>query len=605
MNYLEEQTDEEEMINSIKNCDQPLPRVTQVSIAETTSTEQPPLKGKSMWSDQEKRVQKIDHLARSLLIQGLSNDIYSLIDNNKTAKDLWDVLARHMLGFEYGEQDRKAVVLYEYETFKATEGELLLDTYIRYLQVINDLKKCGYLKYNYELNFKFLNNLQPEWKQLKKQKKDDEDKRLLLIFKQIHINLPFLEAMIHMLKGAKVDTVNHDGKWTEEEKEDSSEVFVVSFYQRTESVEPLKWKAPENQLKPSSVKPPKLELKEFPEYLEYAFLQENNQLPVVISSALSTVKKARLLEVVPKKGGITVVKNEKDELISQRTVTGLRVCIDYHKLDNATRKDHFSLSFIDQMLKFLAGHEYYCFLDRFLGYFHIPIAPEDQEKTTFICPYGTFTYKRIPFGLCNAPATFQCCMTAIFHELIEDNMEAFMDDFSVFGSYFDHYLKNLEKMLKRCEETKLVLNWEKCHFMVKEGIVLEHKVSVLGQRIDNNFKPTYYASKTMNEAQENYTTTKKELLADVFAFDKFQQYLVLSKTIVFMDHSAMRGTSGGHHGIATTTRKLFEAGFYWPHIFRDARKLIQVCDACQRAENISSRDETPQKYIQICEIFDV
>nr|GEZ23568.1 hypothetical protein [Tanacetum cinerariifolium] len=99
-----------------------------------------------MWSDQEKRVQKIDRLARSLLIQELPNDIYSLIDNNKTAKDLWDALARHMLGSKYGEQDTKAAVLYEYETFKATEGELLLDPYNRYLQVINDLKKCGYSK---------------------------------------------------------------------------------------------------------------------------------------------------------------------------------------------------------------------------------------------------------------------------------------------------------------------------------------------------------------------------------------------------------------------------------------------------------------------------
>nr|GEZ90593.1 hypothetical protein [Tanacetum cinerariifolium] len=113
MNYLEEQTDGEAMINSIKNGDQPLPRVTQVSIAGTTSTKQPSLKDKSMWSDQEKRVQKIDRLARSLLIQGLSNDIYSLIDSNKTAKDLWDALARHMLGSEYGEQDRKAADLYE------------------------------------------------------------------------------------------------------------------------------------------------------------------------------------------------------------------------------------------------------------------------------------------------------------------------------------------------------------------------------------------------------------------------------------------------------------------------------------------------------------
>nr|GEY79690.1 hypothetical protein [Tanacetum cinerariifolium] len=165
MNYLEEQTDGQAMIKSIKNGDQPLPRVTQVSIAETSSTEQPPLKDKSMCSDQEKRIQKIDRLARSLLIQGLSNDIYSFIDSNKTAKDLWEALDRHMLGSEYGEQDRKATILYEYETFKATKGELLLDTYIRYLQVINDLKKCGYSKDNCELNFKFLKNLQPEWKQ--------------------------------------------------------------------------------------------------------------------------------------------------------------------------------------------------------------------------------------------------------------------------------------------------------------------------------------------------------------------------------------------------------------------------------------------------------
>nr|GEX89517.1 hypothetical protein [Tanacetum cinerariifolium] len=165
MNYLEEQTDGEAMVNSNKNGDQPLPHVTQVSIDGTSSIEQPPLKAKSMWSDQEKKIQKIDRLVRSFLIQGLPNDIYSLIDSNKTVKDLWDALARQMLGFEYGEQDRKAAILYEYETFKDTEGELLLDTYIRYLQVINDLKKCGYSKDNCELNFKFLNNQQPEWKQ--------------------------------------------------------------------------------------------------------------------------------------------------------------------------------------------------------------------------------------------------------------------------------------------------------------------------------------------------------------------------------------------------------------------------------------------------------
>ncbi|GKE62674.1 reverse transcriptase domain-containing protein [Tanacetum coccineum] len=136
------------------------------------------------------------------------------------------------------------------------------------------------------------------------------------------------------------------------------------------------------------------------------------------------------------------------------------------------------------MLERLARHEYYYFLDGFSGYFQIPIALEDQEKTTFTCPYGTFVYKRMPFGLCNAPATFQRCMTVIFHELIKDSMEVFMDNFFVFGNSFDHCLKNLEKMLKRCEETNLVLKWEKCHFMVKEGIVLGHKVSRSGIEVN-------------------------------------------------------------------------------------------------------------------------
>ncbi|GKB13201.1 reverse transcriptase domain-containing protein [Tanacetum coccineum] len=188
-------------------------------------------------------------------------------------------------------------------------------------------------------------------------------------------------------------------------------------------------------------------------------------------------------------------------------------------------------------------------------------------------------------------------MMAIFHDMVEDFMEVFMDDFSVFGNSFDCLLANLDRMLARCEETNLVLNWEKCHFMVKGRIVLGHKISeagievyraqidviaklpyptnvkgaeklttapiiippdwnvpfelmcdasdfavgaVLGQRIDMKFKPIYYASKTLNNAQEHYTTTEKELLAVVFSFDKFRPYLNLSKTIVYTDHSALK-----------------------------------------------------------------
>jgi hypothetical protein len=186
------------------------------------------------------------------------------------------------------------------------------------------------------------------------------------------------------------------------------------------------------------------------------------------------------IQVVPKKEGVTVVKNEKNELIPQRTVTGWRMCIDYRKLNKATRKDHFPLIFIDEMLERLANHSFFCFLHGYSGYHQIPIHPDDQSKTTFTCPYGTHAYCRMSFGLCNAPASFQRCMMSIFSDMIEEIMEVFMDDFSIYGKTFDDCLENLDRVLQRCEEKHLVLNWEKCHFMVREGIVLGHLVSERG-----------------------------------------------------------------------------------------------------------------------------
>ncbi|GJX04033.1 reverse transcriptase domain-containing protein [Tanacetum coccineum] len=270
------------------------------------------------------------------------------------------------------------------------------------------------------------------------------------------------------------------------------------------------------------------------------------------------------IHCVPKKGGITVVTNENNELIRTRTVTGWQVCIDYRKLNEETTKDHFLLPFMDQMLERLTGNKYLCFLDGFSGYFQIPIDHNDKEKTTFTCPFGTYAYRRMPFGLCNASATFQRCMLAIFHDMIEESVEVFMDDFSVFGKSFDKCLKNLDKMLQRCKDAHLFLNWENCHFMVKEGIVLGYKVSSAGLEVDkakidviSKLPPPTNIKEKLTCApvivSPNWNLQFKLMCdasdfavgavlgqKDVFAFDKFRSYLILSKTIVHTDHSALK-----------------------------------------------------------------
>nr|GEU50190.1 reverse transcriptase domain-containing protein [Tanacetum cinerariifolium] len=449
--------------------------------------------------------------------------------------------------------------------------------------------------------------------------------------------------------------------------------------------------------------PPKVELKDLPPHLEYAFLECDDKLPVIIAKYLSVKEKTalitrrvnpkihdvikhevlKLLDVgliypisvspwvspvhyVIKKGGFTVVENEDNELILTCLVTGWRVCIDYRKLNEATCKDHFPLLFMDQMLERLAGNQYYRFLDGFSGYFQIPIDLKDQEKTTFTCPYRTFAYRRMPFGLCNAPCTFQRCMVAIFHDMIEKTIEVFMDDFLVFGNSFQCCLSHLERMLKRCEDTSLCLNWEKSHFMVKEAIVFGHKISkqgievdkakvdvitklphpttvkdtpfifskecveafqtlkrkltkahiliapdwdmpfelmcdacdfaigaILGQRQDKYFRPIHYASKTMTEAESNYTTTKKEMLAVVYAFEKFRSYLIMNKSVVYTDPSALKYLFAKKDAKAILLRWVL---LLQEFTFKD---LVKNCDVCQRQGKISQRNEMPQNSIQV------
>nr|GEZ59752.1 DNA-directed DNA polymerase [Tanacetum cinerariifolium] len=256
----------------------------------------------------------------------------------------------------------------------------------------------------------------------------------------------------------------------------------------------------------------------------------------------------------------------------------------------------------------------------------------------------------MPFGLCNAPGTFQRCMMAIFHDMIEKTTEVFMDDFLVFGDSFSSCLSHLDTMLQRCEDTNLVLNWEKCHFMVKEGIVLGHKISkldlrpvtyllkkdtpfvfpkdcidafetlkrklteasilvvpdwnlpfklmcdasdftisaVLGQRKTKHFQPIHYASKIMIEAQIHYTTTEKEIIAVVYAFEKFWPYLVLSKNIVYTDHSALKYLL---RKSSQQKKKIFKDV---KHYFWDDPYLFRIC-----------ADQIIRRYVHGQEAYDI
>nr|GEV89195.1 reverse transcriptase domain-containing protein [Tanacetum cinerariifolium] len=441
-----------------------------------------------------------------------------------------------------------------------------------------------------------------------------------------------------------------------------------------------------NTIKSSVDEPPEVKLKDLPPHLKFAFLEGDNKLHVIIAKELGEEEIATLIKVlkphkrvitwklsdiqginlefcthkilmeedykptvqhqrrvnlkirdvikkeveklldagliypisdspwvspvhcVPKKGGFTIVKNEENELIPTRLVTGWR----------------------------------------------IPIDPRDQEKTTFTCPYGTFAYRRMPFGLCNARGAFQRCMLAIFHDMVEKTMEVFMDDFSVFGNSFETCLSRLDKMLQRCEDTKLCLNWEKSHFMVKEGIVLGHKISRNGIEVDkakvdiitklphpttvkgaenlasdhlsrlekpyenvldpkeiNETFPLETLSMGMSSQQKNkfFKDVKHYFWDDPFLFkiyaDQVIRRCVHGKGALDILEACHNGPTGGHHGGNLTAKKVFDSSFFWPTIYKDAHELVKNCDSCQRQGKFLQRDEMPQNSIQICEIFNV
>nr|GEY21904.1 reverse transcriptase domain-containing protein [Tanacetum cinerariifolium] len=342
--------------------------------------------------------------------------------------------------------------------------------------------------------------------------------------------------------------------------------------------------------------PTKVELKDLPPHLEYVFLEGDDKLPVIIAKDLSIEEKTALITVLKSHKRaiawkLSDIKGIDPEFCTHKIIMeeDFKPMVQHQrrvnpKIYNVIKQEVFKL--LDAGLIYpISENQYYCFLDGFSGYFQIPIDLKDQEKTTFTCPYETFAYRHMPFGLSNAPGTFQS-----------------------FQEFFQSYLSHLENMLKRCEDTNLCLNWEKSHFMVKEGIVLGHKISkegievhkakvdvitklphpttvkgirsflghagfyrrklteapiliapdwdipfelmcdasdfaisaVLGQRQEKHFRPIHYASKTMTEAESNYTTTEKEMLAVVYAFEKFRSYLIMNKSIVYTDHSTLK-----------------------------------------------------------------
>ncbi|GJX52062.1 reverse transcriptase domain-containing protein [Tanacetum coccineum] len=285
---------------------------------------------------------------------------------------------------------------------------------------------------------------------------------------------------------------------------------------------------------------------------------------------------------VPKKGGMTVVTNEENELVPTRLVTGWRVCIDYRKLNEATCKDHFPLPFMDQMLERLAGNEFYCFLDGFSGYFQIPIDPKDQEKTTFTCPYGTFAYRhhsalKYLFNKKDAKARL------LRWVLLLQEFDFKVIDTKGAENYAADHLSRLENPYENVFDPNIIPILSLLKLL--NGLLPSHDESKYPEDIKHYF---------WNDPNSFRTCADQIIRRCVFG----QEALEILK-------ACHEGPTGGHHSANITARKVFDAGFYWPTIYKDAYELIKSCDACQRQGKISQRDEMPQNAIQVCEIFDV
>ncbi|RVW80037.1 Transposon Ty3-I Gag-Pol polyprotein [Vitis vinifera] len=453
--------------------------------------------------------------------------------------------------------------------------------------------------------------------------------------------------------------------------EPSEPLAIMSPWRRREDILPL---FNEEDSKPAAREdPPKLVLKPLPVDLKYAYLEKDEQCPVVVSSTLTSNQEDSLLGVLrkckkaigwqisdlkwisplvcthhiymeedakpvrqpqrrlnphmqevlvgdpnpssPKEIWNYCDPDEKGEEVSTRLTSGWRVCINYKRLNSVTRKDHFPLPFMDQVLERVSGHHFYCFLNGYSGYFQIEIDLEDQEKTTFTCPFGTFAYRRMPFGLCNAAATFQRCMLSIFSDMVEHIMEVFMDDITVYGGSYKECLLHLEAILQRLKDGKFVWD-EKCQKSFEE---LKQFLTTAPIVRAPNWKLPF---EIMCDASD---------LAMGLFWAKRRWKALWSFIVVFTDHSVLKGVENvvvdhlsrlviGHdsHGLPINddfpeeSLMSIEVAPWYSHIanylivgeVQDAHSMCKGCDRCQRLGKLTRRNMMPLNPILIVDVFD-
>ncbi|XP_076895296.1 uncharacterized protein LOC143547869 [Bidens hawaiensis] len=447
---------------------------------------------------------------------------------------------------------------------------------------------------------------------------------------------------------------------------------------------------------------PKAELKELSRHLKYAFLGKNDTLPVIIGSNLSLEQESALLKVlvankeaigwtiadlkgispsivmhkiltapdvkpahdaqrqlnlnirevvkkevspnqtVPKKAGIQVVKDDSGNEVATRSVIGWRICIDYRKLNAATSKDSFPLPFIDQIVENLSGQKFYCFLDGYSGYNQIAIHPEDQEKTTFTCPYDTFAFSRMPFGLFGAVLGQRVEKKPIAIYYASKTLSDAQLNYTTTEKELLAVVYLMDKKYTKPRLIRWILLLQEFDLEIRdkkgtENVVADNLSRIVlkdGDRdrpINEPFpdeqifavsQNPWFAHivnfKVVGDLPEHWPRRKKKHLVsqakqyiwddpDLFKIgaDQMIRRCIPEEDVRSVLELAHPSACGGHFSGQKCARKVLTSGFYWQTLFRDTHEFVTRCLKCQQLRSISKRDEMPLKPILVIDIFDV